>query len=607
MKITSLYKKIFLISSDLLIITFALSVAFSLRLEQIYYFWQINPVIYFIYFTVFFLIFKMQNIYKTLLRYFDFHSVIKIFKSTLICSVILIITNFLLYEKIYFPRSISFIAPIFITLLILSHRIFINFIINLDKKKNNKNNNILIFGINDKSVNLINSLRNYPEYGYVKLIVDISDAYKKRELNGIKIYKNKDLLKLIQKNFITEIIISHKSMNSHEIENLYRLLNDKNIRIRNLVNVKDSLDYQINHSLETDKNFHQIINKPKIEVDKKVLKKKLYNKNILVTGGGGSIGSALCIEILKHNPKKLFILDSSEISLYNINNKLEKIYKNKIKIILGDCNDLIFLNNCFADITLDEIYHAAAYKHVNLGENNIYSMIKNNIFGTKNIIELAVNKKIKDFIFISSDKAVNPKSILGHSKKFGEYLVAHYFLKKIKSQKINFTIVRFGNVIASSGSVLPLFLKQIKNRIPLTVTHKNVKRYFMSISEAVQLVINSSFLNKNGMKIYALNMGEQIKIYDIAKRIILLSGFTNKDKKNPNGDIKIKIIGLSKGEKLSEEITLGKNLNKTNNPKIMICNEKLEKIDIGLRILNLKKIFNSRKINTDLLIDNIKL
>ena len=149
MKITSLYKKIFLISSDLLIIIFALSVAFSLRLEQIYYFWQINPVIYFIYFTVFFLIFKLQNIYKTLLRYFDFHSVIKIFKSTLICSVILIITNFLLYEKIYFPRSISFIAPIFITLLILSHRIFINFIINLDKKKNNKNNNILIFGIND--------------------------------------------------------------------------------------------------------------------------------------------------------------------------------------------------------------------------------------------------------------------------------------------------------------------------------------------------------------------------------------------------------------------------------------------------------------------------
>lgn len=607
MKITPIYKKIILISSDLLIITFALSISFSLRLEQIYYFWQIHPTIYLIYFTVFFLVFNSQNIYQNLLRYFDFYSVIKIFKSTLLCSLILIFINFLLFEEIYFPRSISFIAPMFIVLLILFHRIFINFLINLNKKKNIKNNNILIFGINDQSVNLINNLRNYPQYGSIKLIIDISGAYKKRELNGIKIYKNKNLLEIIHKNFITEIIISHKSMNSNEIQNLYKILNDKNIRIRNLVNVKDSLDYQINEFLETDKNFHEIINKPKVDVDKKVLQKKIFNKNILVTGGGGSIGSELCLEIIKHNPKKLYILDNSEISLYNINNKLEQRYKNKIQIILGDCNDSIFLKNHFSNTSIDEIYHAAAYKHVDLGEKNIYSMINNNVFGTKNIIEFAIRKKIKDFIFISSDKAVNPKSILGYTKRFGEYLVSYYFSKNTKKQKINFTIVRFGNVIASSGSVLPLFLKQIRSRLPLTVTHRDVKRYFMSISEAVQLVINSSFLNKSGLKIYALNMGEQIKIYDIAKRIILLSGLTHINKNNPKGDIKIKIIGLKKGEKLSEEITLGKNLSKTNNPKIMVCNEEFEPKKIKSKIFNLEKIFKSKIINKILLVDNIKL
>ena len=296
-----------------------------------------------------------------------------------------------------------------------------------------------------------------------------------------------------------------------------------------------------------------------------------------MTGGGGSIGSELCLQIIKQKPKKLLILDNSEINLFNIKEKIEGtgfINKKNIRFILGDCTDFKFLNEKFKNDQIDDIYHAAAFKHVYFGESNIYSIIKNNIIGTKHLLDFSEIKKTKNFTFISTDKAVNPKSILGYTKKIGEMLVSSYY----KKNKSNFTIVRFGNVIGSSGSVIPIFLDQIKKQQALTVTHKDVKRYFMSISEAVQLVINSTYLNKKGLKIFVLNMGEQIKIYDIAKRIIQLSGNTVKSKKNPKGTYAIKFIGLKKGEKMSEEFVLGKNLIITKNKKIMLCNENLNKI-----------------------------
>ena len=223
-------------------------------------------------------------------------------------------------------------------------------------------------------------------------------------------------------------------------------------------------------------------------------------------------------------------------------------------------------------------------------------MIKNNIIGTKTIVEFAIYKKIKNFIFISSDKAVNPKSILGFSKKMGEELIKNIYFKFKKDLKTVFTIVRFGNVIGSSGSVIPLFLNQISDMTPLTVTSKKVTRYFMSISEAVQLVINASYFNHKGVKIFALDMGKQINIYDMAKRIIRLSGLSIKNKKDSKGDIKIKIIGLKKGEKIREEVTLGKNLVKTSHPQIMKCNEELKSKNFDKKMKNIEGILNKQNI-----------
>ena len=426
----------------------------------------------------------------------------------------------------------------------------------------------------------------------MKAVIDSKNLYKKREINGIKIYKKKDLYNVTKKFKINEIILGSNSLSKKEYSKLFNKHEKSNIRIKKLNIKHDGLNEYLNQSTMSLVNFFDIINRPKIIVKKKILEEKIKNKTFLITGAGGSIGSELCIEILKHKPRKIFALEISEINLFNLLNKIkEKKYNLKnVKPILGDASDDYFLKNYFKEKKIDEIYHAAAYKHVSFGQENPYSMIKNNIFTTNTIVNFALKKKVKNFIFISSDKAVKPKSILGITKRFGEKIIQNEFLKNKKNSRTNFTIVRFGNVIGSSGSVIPIFFKQISNNLPLTVTHKKVKRYFMSISEAVQLVINASYMNKKNLGIYALNMGKQIFIYEIAKRIIRLSGKTIKNKNNPKGDVPIKIIGLKKGEKLSEELTLGENLLKTSHKDIILCDEKFSISNLDKE---LKKIKNT--------------
>ena len=584
-------KKFFLIFSDFIIIIFSIVAAYSLRLEKIYSVLEIDFRVYLLFLTIFYLIFFINNIYQILIRYFDYFSIKKIIISILLCLVILVTINFYLYEILYFPRSISFIATIIAGILILSHRIFVNFLINLNIRISEREKKILIIGIDQFNIELIKNIRESMDDGIVKGLIDTNNQYKKRELNGIKIFKKNDLYNIIEKLKINEIFIGYKSLTKREVSNLFDKFENKNIRIKKLNNQHSNLKQYLNDSIVSNLNFYDIVDRPRIIVKNEILEKKINNQSILVTGGGGSIGSELCIEILKHNPKKLYILEISEINLFNLISKLKekKLNTKIVKPILGDCNDKYFLENFFKLKNIDDIYHAAAYKHVNFGEDNPYSMIKNNIFATQTIVNFSIKKNVKNFIFISSDKAVKPKSVLGVTKKYGEKIINYEYLKYKKQITTNFTIVRFGNVIGSSGSVIPIFLNQISKNLPLTVTNKKARRYFMSISEAVQLVINASYMNKDDLKIYALNMGEQISIYKIAERIIRLSGNTVKDKNNKEGDVSIKIIGLKKGEKISEEITLGDNLLPTSHSEIMLCNEK---INVKNLKYNLAKIQN---------------
>jgi len=596
----SQYKKVtLLLIIDILIITLSISAAYSLRLEQLYPLWKIEYQIFIIFYLLFIPIFYFNNIYQILIRYFDNYSIIKIIKTTLIFQFVLILVNLFFYEHYFFPRSVSFIAPIFICILVLLSRIILNFLSKAnDSSKNKLNNRILIYGINNSSVAMLNNIRKYRDYGRVIGLIDVRSEYKKREINGVKIFKLSNLINIINDNKISEIIIGPKSITVKNKIKLFELLENKNIRIITMNESDYYLPKLIQNNMKTSLNFFNIVNRPKIDIDNNFVSKSIKGKKIIVTGGGGSIGSELCIQLLNYKAKKIYVIENSEFNLFQLLEKikLEKNYnKNIIIPVLTDCSDTEYLLKKFKNLGIDEIYHAAAYKHVSLGEENPYSIVKNNIFGTLSVINFAIKKNIKNFTFISSDKAVNPKSLLGLTKKFGESLVHHYFKSKNRDVNKSFTVVRFGNVVGSSGSVLPIFIRQIQKNMPLTVTHKKVERYFMSITEAVQLVIQSSHLSK-GFNIFALDMGNQLNIYDIAKRVIRLSGNTLKDKANPSGDIEIKIIGLKKGEKLSEEVSLGKKLSKTKYEKIFKCDEDIIDENMQDNISKVYKILKSNKV-----------
>ena len=317
-------------------------------------------------------------------------------------------------------------------------------------------------------------------------------------------------------------------------------------------------------------SIKDLLGRESVNSETNILSTNIKDKTVLVTGAGGSIGSELCRHIIKLKPKALVLFEVSEVSLYTTHKDLIKTEENiNILPVLGSVKDKKRFDQILKRYSVNTIYHAAAYKHVPMVEFNYYEGINNNIFGTLNCAQAAVNNGIETFVLISTDKAVRPTNIMGVSKRFSELILQA--LSAIQS-KTKFTIVRFGNVLGSSGSVFPLFKEQINDGGPITVTHKDMTRYFMTKSEAVDLVIQAGSMGKGG-DVFVLDMGEPVKILDLAKKMIHLSGLRFKENQSSQGDIEIKFTGLRPGEKLYEELLIGSNVSPTLNPKIMSANE----------------------------------
>ena len=354
-----------------------------------------------------------------------------------------------------------------------------------------------------------------------------------------------------------------------------RILEENSISVRSLPPLNEIAIGITNAQKIENLRPEELLDREPIELDLKKIKKVLNGKSILITGAGGSIGSELSRQIFKLNPKQIILLDHSELNLYNIHNQLKEYINHgslKVDLVpkLGSILDEEFLQRIFQSYEIDSIYHAAAYKHVSLVEQNIIQGTKNNVIGTYNLATIASKNEIKSLIHISTDKAVRPTNFMGASKRLAE-LVIQGIVDQADSN-LKYTMVRFGNVLGSSGSVIPLFKKQIEEGGPVTVTHKDVTRFFMTISEASQLVIDAGTQAKGG-EVFVLDMGEPVKINDLAKRMIRLSGYSVGNNFQDDYSINIDYIGLRPGEKLKEELILGNNLDPTINAKVLKANE----------------------------------
>ncbi len=456
------------------------------------------------------------------------------------------------------------------------------------KNKYFNKKNILVYGAGEAGSQLVVSLENNPEFKVVGFLDDNQQIHG-QNLLGKKIYSSSNLKNIIITKDVSLVFLAIPSIGRNKRNQIIKKLNQFKLIVKTLPSVSEIVDGRVTISDINDLNIDDLLNRDQVKPDVRLLQKNIKKKIVLVTGAGGSIGSELCRQIIRLKPSKLLLLESNEFALYKIYEELNNYDKSqKIISLLVDSQDQARLEIIFETFKVYTIYHTAAYKHVPLVEENICSGVQNNVFSTLAVAKASVIKKVSNLVFISSDKAVRSTNIMGASKRLAE-LCIQGICEQYKGIGTNFAIVRFGNVLESSGSVIPKFKKQIQEGGPVTLTHNDVTRYFMTIPEAAQLVIQAGAMGKNS-EVFVLDMGESVKIRDLIYKMITLSGLTLKDSKNPNGDIEIKITGLRSGEKLYEELLIGENPKKTNHPKILKTSDPF--IQFELLEIELKKLKN---------------
>lgn len=569
------FKNFIVICLDIFICFITLFISFYFRLGSLF---QLSGPFYvaFICSIIFLIpIFVFFGLYKTIFRYFVLSSVRQIFKACFFYGVFYSII-FTFIGVLNVPRTIGLINPILLFIFICASRLFISGFLNAPYQSDNKKNLkpiALVYGAGSAGRQLISALKETQDITVVGFLDD-DPKLQGLIINGLSVYSPSNLKKIIKNKFITHLFLAIPSANRSRRKEILNYINNFGLTIRSIPSFTDIASGKISVKELRDLEIDDLLDREIVEPNIKLLKKNITSKRVLVTGAGGSIGSELCRQIIQLNPEKIILVEISEYALYSLHSQLElifsKISSKKKEIIiplLSSVQDKSRINEIISTFKPDTIYHAAAYKHVPIVEQNLIEGIKNNIFGTIYTAESAVKNNVKNFVLISTDKAVRPTNVMGASKRFAEICLQALFNKKNKKSNTIFSIVRFGNVLDSSGSVLPKFRNQIKDGGPITLTHPDVTRFFMTIPEAAQLVIQAGALSTGG-EVFVLDMGEPVKIANLAKRMIKLSGLTVKNRYNFDGDIEIKITGLRQGEKLYEELLIGDNPEDTIHPKI---------------------------------------
>jgi FlaA1/EpsC-like NDP-sugar epimerase len=524
--------------------------------------WEISLFMLPIVVIVQLLVFRRFRLYRGVWRFASIPDLWNVFRASIFGALSITLICFIIFRLEGIPRSILILYPFFLIFFLgaprLGYRVWKDHSFSINTISANKR--VLIIGAGRATEMLVREIIR--EGGYIPIgLLDDNVELKNSEIHGIRVFGNIERVKEVcEKNDVDIILISIPSASSHEMRGIIEKCELTGLPIKTLPGIQDMLSDKVSLSKLRDVSIEDLLGREKIELDWKEVQKGLANKTVLVTGGGGSIGSELCDQISKLGPSKLIIFERSEFNLYKIEQTLSS-YPVPIEFILGDLCDLDKVDHVLNCYSPEIIFHAAAYKHVPILERNTREGIRNNIIGTKNIADMANKYKCDRFILISTDKAVNPTNVLGATKR-----IAELYIENInKTSTTNYMTVRFGNVLGSDGSVVPLFKEQINNGGPVTVTHPEVTRYFMTIREACQLILQASKMGKGG-EIYVLDMGDPVTINYLAEQLIRLSGLI------PNKDISIEYIGLRPGEKMYEELFYGNEIREmTSHSKILLA------------------------------------
>lgn len=509
------------------------------------------------------------HLYKGVWRFSSMPDLWNIFRASIIGVLCITLTLFIVTRLEGIPRSIFILYPIFLIFFLGTPRLVYRYwkdsqYRNIYAKAGKR---VLIIGAGSAGNMLVREMLRDDLYRPVGFMDD-NKSIKNSELHRIPVLGTVDDIKNVSSAFnVEEIIIAIPSAKNEQMQNILKHCEYTGLPIRTLPKLQDIVSNNSTLSNLREVTIEDLLGREKVELDWEGIQKEFANKTILVTGGGGSIGSELCSQIAKLAPSKLIIFERNEFNLY----KIEKYLSNSsasIEYILGDLCDLEKVKNVINKFSPEIIFHAAAYKHVPILERDAREGIRNNITGTKNIADVASENNCERFILISTDKAVNPTNVLGATKRIAEQYIEYIN----KTSKTNFITVRFGNVLGSDGSVVPLFKEQIKNGGPVTVTHPDITRYFMTIREASQLILQASRMGRGG-EIFVLDMGEPVKINNLAEQLIRLSGLI------PNKDINIEFSGLRPGEKMYEELFYGNEIRETtSHQKILLAKHSINEL-----------------------------
>jgi FlaA1/EpsC-like NDP-sugar epimerase len=518
---------------------------------------------------IFQIVFRLSKRYTNIIRYENNQDYILYIVLSLISALIVSLIEELLLNMKNPSIKLNMVVGLVIGIIMISYRLIIRYVLLSDvvnKGINYTSENqkkLLIIGGGYSANDIIKTLNSTLKGQYD--IVGIIDDNKKRigySVAGVRIIGTRDdIIKVCQTNDVDEIFFSIVNIDNKNKKEILEICGKTNAKIKVLPSLTELItEENLYHSLR-DVGIEDLLGRDPVELDNHNIKSLISEKVVLVTGAGGSIGSELCRQIMLHNPKQILLLDNYENSLYDIELELKTAHPNNdIRAVVANIREKERLESIFEKFHPEIVFHAAAHKHVPLMENNPTEAIKNNVFGTYNLVNCSDKYEVKRFILISTDKAVNPTNIMGATKRLCEMIIQ----AKNKQSNTEFVAVRFGNVLGSNGSVVPLFKKQLANGGPLTVTHKEITRFFMTIPEAVSLVLQAITYAKGG-EIFVLDMGEPVKIYDLAKSLIELSGYTLGE------DMEIEITGMRPGEKLYEELLMSEeNLQETKHEKIFI-------------------------------------